>query len=219
MKYYIVLDLEMCQVPSSLKKYVGKSTETIQFGAVLLDESYRELSSFNRFVKPQYGILDERISRMTGIKEENLANADLFEAVLTELVSWIPEGEVTLISWSMSDKVQLMKEMAGKKIVNERMQSFFEGWMDSQELFSKKIGNARRYNLEEALNLADIQVQGHVHDGYSDALNTAHLFTKMMTQTQMKWNSYYLNAKTEVEHLSVSMGELFKNLKLEDGDA
>lgn len=44
------------------------------------------------------------------------------------------------------------------------------------------MNNPRRYNLEEALNLSDIDYDIHLHDGLIDASNTALLFKKIKTE-------------------------------------
>ena len=54
------------------------------------------------------------------------------------------------------------------------------------------MNNPRRYNLEEALNLSDIDYDIHLHDGLIDASNTALLFKKIKTEKSFKLNDYYL---------------------------
>ena len=48
------------------------------------------------------------------------------------------------------------------------------------------MNNPRRYNLEEALNLSDIDYDIHLHDGLIDASNTALLFKKIKTEKSFK---------------------------------
>lgn len=114
-----------------------------------------------------------------------------------------------MISWSLTDLSQLQKEMLYKGVPDEKIESLFDTWVDAQVIFSEKIDNERSYSLEEALNLTDVSVIGSMHDGLSDAVNTAKLYAKMMTEETMRFNEYYLKAKDEVEHLSFSMGDLF----------
>ena len=40
---FVVVDIEMCQVPNSMFGMYGLGNETIQIGAVLLDDAYRLL--------------------------------------------------------------------------------------------------------------------------------------------------------------------------------
>ena len=55
MSRYVVIDLEMCNVPGTMRKQYGWRQEIIQIGAVLLDEDLNIVSKFNRYVRPQYG--------------------------------------------------------------------------------------------------------------------------------------------------------------------
>ena len=45
---YAVIDLEMCKVPYEARK-CNLTRETIQIGAVLLDENFKESKSENRY--------------------------------------------------------------------------------------------------------------------------------------------------------------------------
>ncbi len=52
---YAVIDLEMCKVPEYMRATNKLKCETIQFGAVLLDENYEIVDHFNTYVNPEYG--------------------------------------------------------------------------------------------------------------------------------------------------------------------
>ena len=104
MKYYVVIDLEMCKVPKGAAKSYGKSNEVIQIGAVALDEQYQILEDrFMTYVKPQYGSLDTFINHLTGITQKDLKNAPCFEEALRQFELWLPDGEVEMVSWSRTD--------------------------------------------------------------------------------------------------------------------
>ena len=111
MKYYVVIDLEMCKVPKGAAKSYGKSNEVIQIGAVKLDEQYQILEDrFMTYVKPQYGSLDTFINHLTGITQKDLKNAPCFEEALRQFELWLPDGEVEMVSWSRTDLKQLQNE-------------------------------------------------------------------------------------------------------------
>ena len=70
---YAVVDLEMCKVPNGAKK--GKyrwKHETIQIGAVLLNESLEIIDKFSTYVFPQFGFIDTYIIKLTGISSARL---------------------------------------------------------------------------------------------------------------------------------------------------
>lgn len=211
MKYYVVIDLEMCKVPKGAAKSYGKSNEVIQIGAVALDEQYQILEDrFMTYVKPQYGSLDSFINHLTGITQKDLKEAPCFEEALRQFESWLPDGEVEMVSWSRTDLKQLQNEMKGKNIVSERFEQLFETWNDCQKTFSNKMEKKRAYSLEEALIATSIMQEGQAHDGLADAYNTALLFAKMAKEPHLKLNPIYEEARSEnVNHLTVSMGEFF----------
>ena len=85
-----------------------------------------------------------------------------------------------------------------------------EQWIDSQKMFDDRLELRDALSLNNALIYANITEEGRAHNGLADAVNTAKLFRKMMTEPELILNSYYIEArKEEVEHLSYSLGELF----------
>ena len=75
---YVVIDLEMCTVPERLKKQYGGGSETIQIGAVLLNENHEIIDKFNTYVHPEFGFINSLIRDITGIDQKKIAAAPLF---------------------------------------------------------------------------------------------------------------------------------------------
>lgn len=217
MCYHVVVDLEMCKVPKSNRTRDYKwADETIQIGAVLLNDNYEIIDKFNTLVLPELGHIDGYIKNFTGIDNKDVAEAPKMAEAVKMFTDWIPEGDIEMVSWSMSDANQFRHELIGKGIENSRMEELLENWNDCQETFSEKLESDRSYNLGEALVIADIIQEGKAHDGLYDAYNTALLFVKMETEPEFKLNSIFENARNdEVEHLSSSLGDLFKGLDLQ----
>lgn len=215
---HVVLDLEMCQVPKGVRgSNYDRKDETIQIGAVCLDDEYQIVDTFNCFVKPAYGKLDSFIRKLTGITWNDLKEASDFETVLKQFTDWIPEGEVEMISWSETDKIQISGEMKAKGINNDRMSELITNWTDSQKMYAEKIHKARCFSLEEALFTCDIDIIGKAHDGFSDAYNTALLYKKMMAEQELQLNELYVNAKYgETKHLECTLGDLLSGFKWPD---
>lgn len=211
---YVVVDLEMCQVPK-FSWDQGKSlrNETIQIGAVLVDENYEIASTFNTYVKPELGYLDYFISKLTGITKEDLKDAPIFEDAINSFMEWVPEDDVKCVSWSMSDMHQFKNEMAKKNIKNDKLAYLLESWIDYQIPVDEKLGMERNVSLEEALIATDIIQSGRAHDGLDDAYNTALLFVKMEKNPDFELNKMYSYAKEEATRtLSYTMGDLFKGM-------
>ena len=86
---YVVLDLEMCRIPKALETDAYKwSRETIQIGAVLLDEQYKVVKKFSTFVRPEYGYLDPFIRSLTGITKENVYTAPNYKEAMEKFLRW-----------------------------------------------------------------------------------------------------------------------------------
>lgn len=215
MSQYAVVDLEMCKVPNESKK--GKypySHETIQIGAVLLDDSYEIKEKFVTYVSPQYGYIDNFISNLTGIHRNDVKDAPLMREALQRFVDWLPK-EVKLVSWSENDEMQIRHEIEAKNIHIDGFDAILDNWIDCQKIFSEKMKNSKCYNLAEALIAANIIYEDGAHDGLVDAYNTALLFAKMQTEPELKLNPYYQNAISGEESSSgFTIGNLFAGLDL-----
>ena len=213
---YAVIDLEMCRVPKPMRSEAYKwSHETIQIGAVLLDENYNLTKKFNTFSNPEYGRMDSFIEQLTGITKENVYTAKSFAKAIAAFLRWLPDDDVRCVSWSDADKYQIMHEMEAKNIGENRLTEILETWIDCQRMFGEKMDSSRQYKLEEALIASDICTEGKAHDGLVDAYNTALLFKKLMTNPDYELNEIYSNARNgKIEHLGFKLGELLNGLKL-----
>lgn len=212
---YVVLDLEMCYVPNSavLRDY-KYGMETIQIGAVLVNEDYEIIDSFNSYIKPEVGSISSYINHLTGISSYSVRDAKCFGEVMKDFMEWLPK-DVRCVSWSMTDRKQLMEESANKDVDVSGIEEMFETWIDAQAMFSEKMDSDRAYRLDEALIASDIYQDGSSHDGYDDAINTAKLFIKLKTEPDYELNEMYRAAKEDdIEHLSFSLGSVFEGLKV-----
>lgn len=214
---YVVIDLEMCKVPRSLRTENFRwCQETIQIGAVLLDEKYEVIDQFNTFVSPEYGRLDSVIQRLTGIEYTDLMGAPKFEEAINVFLDWLPADDFRCVSWSDSDPKQIEHEMIARNMVNDRLSRILDEWIDCQKSFGEKMNSTRAYSLSEALVASDIYQEGRAHDGLTDAINTAKLFAKLDQNPDYALNTVYMSAKDEtVEHLGFSLGDLFGGLSLQ----
>ncbi len=210
MHYTVVVDLEMCNVTKEQRRNYNYRQEIIQIGATALDENFEVVDGFCCYVKPQYGDIDEYIKTLTGITRADVAHAPYVEDAINSFVRWLPQ-DVTIVSWSMHDKTQFERETEEKSIVNDKLNSLMDSWVDCQPMFAEKMNNERQYRLEEALIAADIDSQGNAHDGLADAYNTALLYKKMVTESVFTLNSYYAAAEEEsADVLTSNLADLFK---------
>lgn len=209
--YYAVIDEEFCKVSKGAKtSEYDLNNEIIQIGAVLLDDNFNVIDKFNELVRPEYGHINAFIQKLTGISQYAVSQSDTLRVVLEKLLNWIPENTV-MVSWSMNDESQLRREAEAKGLSNDKLLSLCSSWIDSQRMFTEKIDASRVYRLEEALNMSGILYDGNLHDGYSDAYNTALLFAEMQDE-EFKPCSSYVHDGEETEELSFSLGNLFTGL-------
>lgn len=80
--FYLVIDLEMCRVPRDYRnKAYHYAYETIQIGAVLLNEEFKQVGTIREYVHPEHGVIDPFIERLTGIKNSQVKKAPRIRAV------------------------------------------------------------------------------------------------------------------------------------------
>ena len=176
----IVVDLEMNNIRQKSDARRICTNETIEIGAVMLDDNLQEISSFRTYVKPEYndGIVP-KISRLTGITDAMVVNAPKFKEALRMFTNWClgTGDEVTIYAWSDSDFNQIRKEIVLKEYeISEDERNLLETeWTDFQQEFDGHLGFERQVSLRMALDMAGIDFSGREHDALDDARNTAEL--------------------------------------------
>ena len=198
--FYLVIDLEMCKVPRNYRSRSYKyANETIQIGAVLLDEEFKRIGTLSQYVHPEYGVIDHFIEKLTGIRNSQVKKAPKLQEALVHMIDWIGEREYKIYAWSESDRDQILHEMKAKKIDDIRINTFIDEsrWIDYQDVFTKRI-----------------EPEGRFHDGLDDAVNTGRLIEKLELNMEYQLVSYEMPEK-ETEHLSCTLGELLSGLNLQ----
>ena len=214
--YHLVLDLEMCQVP---KKYRSKeyhyALETIQLGAVLLDDNFNQVDAFSSYVHPTYGYIDRFIKDFTGITNDEVKEAKELEEVLIDFLCWIDDREYKVYAWSESDYSQFKHEIMCKNIEGDYIDDFMnlDRWVDYQKIFDDRYGYEKAVSLENALILCDIDSEGRMHDGLDDAINTSRLIGILETNPEYQLTDYI--SVEEPEPLMICLGDMFSVLSLQ----
>lgn len=190
-KQYVIVDLEMCRVPREQRtEDYPLSNEIIEIGAVLVNEDLEIADSFKSYVSPQFGKLDDYIQKLTGITDDDLADAPAFPEALAKFLDWLPEGAV-FVSWSASDEYQLDEEAYYKNADTQELYDFLDTWQDCQQEFGERMNSPKNYKLSEALIIADLEFDENIHDALVDAKNTAMLFIKMKKEPTLALSPYY----------------------------
>ena len=172
---WVFMDLEMKPVDKQFRRERDICRqEVIEFGAVKLGEDMTETDSFRALVKPALGEIPPRYAQLTGITNDMVAEAPDFETVLGQFAAWCEDAE-TVYAWSGSDLDQLRGEVKMKGI-DFPLEALAGKWADFQKIFTRAVGPKRELSLEQAVNIADINFEGHQHDALWDARNTAELY-------------------------------------------
>ena len=214
---YLVIDLEMCKVPKHYRtKQYKYANEIIQIGAVLLDENHEIIGKINQYVHPVHGVIDHYITKLTGILNNQVKNAPRLEEALLHMLDWIGDREYKVYAWSESDYKQLEHEMTCKEITNSRLIEFMdpECWTDYQAVFGKRFEFSRAISLSEALMYCNIDIDGHLHDGLDDAVNTAKLINVLENNEEFDLYMENIDLGATSEPLNFTMGGLFAGLNL-----
>lgn len=132
-------------------------------------------------MQPKYGVLDHFISQMTGITNDQIKYAPMLEEAVIHLLEWIGNREYKVFAWSNTDYRQLKHEIQSKGITNPEILEFVnqERWTDYQKTFDNRYDFDRSVGLADALELCEIEPDGHFHDGLDDAINTAKIIKKL----------------------------------------
>lgn len=141
---YVIVDLEMNPVSNEYPNERKVSRlETIQIGAVLLDEKYQEIGSFVTLVKPEYNTrIQKRYEKLTGIKTSMVESAPHFKEALGMFFNWCGsiQDEVQIIQWSENDYLQFTRELQMKGIsVSEQNQKYKSTWNMSGWIFRRNM--------------------------------------------------------------------------------
>lgn len=212
--HYIVIDLEMCRVPKSYKtKSYRHNHEIIEIGTAVYNDRWELERTRKDYVRPEYGVIDGFIERLTGIRNYHVKNAPVLSDTLDSLIDWFQDDEYIIYTWSRSDRDQLAMEIASKNIESQKVISFMEEdrWIDYQEIYDDRFYFDRQVSLEDALSSLEIETVGNAHDGLDDAINTGELIRTLELNEDMEL-SYYSYIDECENSLNFSLGDIFAGL-------
>ena len=219
--YHVVIDFEMNEI---LKEFEAErkisSYETIEIGAVILNENYEEIAEYKTYVKPEINEILPPYVEITGITNETVADSRKFIQVIPEFVEWIYGicgSDYKIYSWSMSDYHQLKNEVKLKSYKDERINEMLNKWIDFQKDFGKIIGAKKRVSLKDAVFYVGNDFEGQMHDALCDARNTGLLLKLSQNREEMlSILAPLIKAYKPKENMTFSMGDLFSNIKIDE---
>lgn len=210
---YVFVDFEMSKIgkafPEQRKVW---SMEIVEIGAVMLDESFVEISSFKRYVKPEYARhINTAIYNLTGIDDYFLSGCKGIEEELEAFAKWcLSEGEdVIVYAWSESDLNQILKEYELKNLTpGEALEKVIQVWKDLQLEYDEAVGNTRPTALHRALASIGSDFDGKMHDALDDARNTSKLFIEMSDPEEFQ-KTVKASHEYKDENATVTLGDIF----------
>ena len=211
---YIVVDLEMNPVSRDYRQVRQKlKYETIEFGAVCLDDSYQLVEKFQAYVAPSYGKITRTITELTGITQDRVDGEPDFAARFNEFYNWVGDGEARIYSWSLSDLKQLQQECR-YKLTGFNLDWLKTRWVDLQQEFDDRLGLHNNLALRHALGAMGVEFSGKAHTALDDAINTSAILALMQDEVKFRRTmSPVLDILMPKEVLTESIGDLFPELK------
>lgn len=177
--HYIVFDLELNSKPFKNRH----PNEVIEIGAVKLDESLQQVSTFQAYVKPKvYGKLFGIVRKKTRIDQKDIDGAEDFKSVISLFRQWAGRNFV-LFSWGHDD-IHHLRTNCKLHHVNAR---WLQNSIDLQKQFSDLAGlpASNRSGLQAALESLAIEVPEKLHRAYIDARYTAEIFIRIFDRLNL----------------------------------
>ena len=211
---HIVVDLEMNTIRRKSEARKIWNMETIEIGAVMLDDNLEEIASFSTYVKPEFNdCIERKITKLTGITDDMVKNAPSFSEALKMFTNWClgTNDDVTIYAWSESDYMQISKEMLLKNyhVSDTEKDLLLNEWSDFQHEFDSHLGFQKQVSLKMALDMAGVDFSGREHDALDDARNTAELLHIFRNRNLFDLTLRKIKEYMEPTSVASSMGELF----------
>lgn len=210
----VFVDFEMQPIKHTLaqKRKIVRN-EVIEFGAVMLDEDDKEISSFKEYVRPIFTIdgIPAYLRDLTGICFSMIKTADRFERVLNRFIQWCKaSGEYVIYAWSESDLDQVIGEIILKEIeIDDEIEYMVSNWIDLQAEFGEMIGEKKKLNLSKALQMTGTEFVGKKHDALYDSRNTAEVYRAMQDKDALLNSIKYTEDYCEKEEHINTLGSMF----------
>ena len=174
---HIVIDLEMNKITKQIRDSYKLSSELIEIGAVKMNGAFDVVDTYQTYVSPDFGKMDEKIIQLTGITDDKLVGAPKFAEAMDDFAKWIGRGKTQYYSWSMSDIRQFQNEAESKEYKGGIIRKMEVSWNDFQQEYSRLLGIEKKIKLKQAVAAADYEFTGAEHTALSDAVNTAEILS------------------------------------------
>lgn len=175
MKKYVIFDLE-----ATCDDVDDFTNEIIEIGAVMIDETGKELAKFEYFAKPYEGlILTDFCKKLTTIKQSDIDIADDLKDVMLKFYDW--SKNCVLVSWGGYDMRQIIRDSRTQKITDVIDTNDMKNrHINFKKEYAKKTGLRREVGIKGALRNEKLEFVGTPHRGIDDAMNIKKIFIKFI---------------------------------------
>lgn len=212
---HIFIDFEMNHIAGQYQEErTFSKMEIVEIGAVMLNEQYQEIDSFQSYVRPEYNDkIEKQCTKVTGITTETVASAPVLWKVLEKFIKWCGCDDLMVYAWSDSDLRQLKRELNLKEIECQELHRLCDHWVDFQRTFCDLLGIEKRVALKHAINAIQSEFDGAEHDALWDARNTAKIFALSKNEAEFqRIMGPVIEAFKPVEPMTSTLGDLFPDM-------
>ena len=165
---HIVFDIE-----ATCDSNRGFPMETIEIGAVKVNEELEIIDKFDVFIKPYKSFITKYCTNLTTITEDDMKEAVSFSIGIKKFIEFVGE-DYELLSWGYYDKKQLIKDCK----VHNLDYAFLDNHENLKEIYTDVLGVKARGLMKATRNLK-ITFEGNHHRALPDALATAKIFIEL----------------------------------------
>ncbi len=191
---------ELTNLLKEITEEIAKYVITEGYPIILIDEYswYREVLSL---MAKQVNLCESCILLLeNGMEQEAylLAKSQFNNAIWVKYLCEAEEGDKS------------------KRINGPEIMDFMnpDRWIDYQRAFDVRYDFGRSVGLADALELCEIEPDGHFYDGLDDAINTAKIIKKLEEDPEYQTVHSDHVIGSESEPLRTNLGELFAGLNI-----
>jgi inhibitor of KinA sporulation pathway (predicted exonuclease) len=170
--YYLIIDLEAtCSDDGTVPRH---EMEIIEVGAVMQNSRTFEVEAeFQSFVRPvRHSLLTTFCTGLTGIQQQDLADAPPFEQALDKLKQWMePFSDALFCSWGDYDRKQFAQDCEYHHIAYP----FSSGHFNLKAAFARSQNLRKQLGITGALRRLGLTFEGSHHRGLDDSRNIARI--------------------------------------------
>lgn len=161
-------------IPGTNKR---QRSEMIEAGLAVLNIQKGIIeTNISLYVEPEYSKVSEYCTNLTGITTDTLQGAPKFRDVCQTLRTEFQSKNRIWASWGDYDRNQFGRDCHNKSV----KYPFGPTHINVKSFFSLYWGYDRYYNMDEALKLRGLALEGRHHSGKDDSFNIAKLLWEIL---------------------------------------